>query len=349
MGSIPHTLSSLLWRVPWRDTLVRALGPNYGLRVVLFHHIADTDTPFTDGLALRCPRERFAERVAFLAEHYDPVSLDTLLDAGRPLPPRPVLVTFDDAYASVPRVAAPVLAEHGVPGLFFVNAAFLDNADLSLDNLLCYVLNTRGMKPIESAARVAGGERLAKAGRPDDLTGVIQGICTRLTRGETQRFKAELLDATGLDAAALARDADLYLSRDELRGLARYGIEVGNHTYSHVFCRGLDESDLADEVGRNQEMLETLTGSPVRSFSVPYGSLADYTPALRACLRETSHGSCFLVHALPNPAELDLECIYRVSMRSAADSETFAELEVLPRLRRLAAWGSRPETRESAS
>jgi len=61
-------------------------------------------------------------------------------------------VTFDDAYASVARVAAPILRRHRVPALFFVNAGFIGNHDLGLDNLLCYVANTLGMAPIQLAA-----------------------------------------------------------------------------------------------------------------------------------------------------------------------------------------------------
>ena len=44
---------------------------------------------------------------------------DVIADSdGRALPPRPVLVTFDDAYASVSEIAAPLCSKFGVPGGF---------------------------------------------------------------------------------------------------------------------------------------------------------------------------------------------------------------------------------------
>ncbi|MFF3303505.1 polysaccharide deacetylase family protein [Streptomyces sp. NPDC001741] len=45
--------------------------------------------------------------------------------SGRPLPPRPVLITFDDGYEGVHRHALPVLAEHGFAATVFVTTGWL--------------------------------------------------------------------------------------------------------------------------------------------------------------------------------------------------------------------------------
>ncbi|MFE0000753.1 polysaccharide deacetylase family protein [[Kitasatospora] papulosa] len=44
---------------------------------------------------------------------------------GRPLPSRPVLITFDDGYEGVHRYALPVLAEHGFVATVFVTTGWL--------------------------------------------------------------------------------------------------------------------------------------------------------------------------------------------------------------------------------
>lgn len=95
----------------------------------------------------------------FLTRYYTPVSLqDVLADFdGRGLPPRPILVTFDDGYASALESAAPLCRKLGLPAVFFLNAAFLDNRRLAPDNLVCYVANVLGMETINAAARVARG------------------------------------------------------------------------------------------------------------------------------------------------------------------------------------------------
>ena len=92
-----------LWHLPGRFGIARLLGPRYSLRCVLFHDISDTESSFTKGLGGTITRKEFEAALKFITKHYTPVSLqDVLADSdGRKLPPRPVLVTFDDAYASV--------------------------------------------------------------------------------------------------------------------------------------------------------------------------------------------------------------------------------------------------------
>ena len=73
--------------------------------------------------------------------------------------PRPVLVTFDDAYASVSEFAAPLCSKFGVPAVFFVNGACLDNRQLALENLVCYVANVFGLDTVNAAIRSVEGTR----------------------------------------------------------------------------------------------------------------------------------------------------------------------------------------------
>ena len=122
-----------LWYLPGRFGIARLLGPRFSLRCVLFHDVSDTESSFTKGLGGTITRKNFEAALRFITRHYTPVSLqDVIADSdGRALPPRPVLVTFDDAYASVSEFAAPLCAKFGVPAVFFVNAECLDNRQLS--------------------------------------------------------------------------------------------------------------------------------------------------------------------------------------------------------------------------
>jgi hypothetical protein len=95
----------------------------------------------------------FEAALKFLTRYYTPVHLqDVLADSdGWDLPPRAVLVTFDDGYASVMESAAPFCGEFGVPAMLFLNAVFLDNHRLAPDSLVCYVANVLGMGTVNAA------------------------------------------------------------------------------------------------------------------------------------------------------------------------------------------------------
>src|SRR5690349_2745673 len=150
-----NSLAGSLWYAPGSFGMARVLGPKYGLRCVVFHDISDTESVFTRGLGVTVTRKQFETALKFLTKHYTPVSLNDLIaDSGcRPLPPRPVLVTFDDAYVSVREFAAPMCGSFGVPAVFFVNGSLLDNRRLALENLICYVANVCGLGPVNQAIR----------------------------------------------------------------------------------------------------------------------------------------------------------------------------------------------------
>src|SRR3990170_763754 len=95
------------------------------LRVLMYHKVNDLwPNPTT------IPTAIFEEQMALLgALGYVPVSLDAVRDhyvAGTPLPPRAVLITFDDGYRDNLENALPVLRRHGYPAVLFVPIGFLD-------------------------------------------------------------------------------------------------------------------------------------------------------------------------------------------------------------------------------
>lgn len=324
-------LGQMMYRLPLRFGAANLLGPRYRLRCVLYHDIADETTEFTRGLNVTVSAREFEEGVRFLSEHYTPVTLAEALESnGRKFARPPVLVTFDDAYGSVARVAAPILERYHVPAVVFVNATTVGNQDILLDNLICYVFNTRGIDPIASVAR----DFLSGAGRvPGSLDAVFSEFLPALPQSKVREFRAALASAAGVDTADLARQAQINVRTEELHSLVSSGFEIGNHTASHVFCRSLSGEDFAREISGNKTALETMTGAPVRSFSVPYGSQADLTPELLAVLRESGHDATFLVESSANTPDTDPQRLHRVSIHAKTIPDFFSEVEVLPRLR----------------
>jgi peptidoglycan/xylan/chitin deacetylase (PgdA/CDA1 family) len=98
-------------------------APRDGLRVLMYHRIGDH--PGRDTVSA----EALDRQIAWLrGEGYAFISFSQLLahrEGGRPLPPRPVLLTFDDGTADHLEVALPVLRRHGVPAGLFVVPSFL--------------------------------------------------------------------------------------------------------------------------------------------------------------------------------------------------------------------------------
>jgi len=85
--------------------------------VLMYHHIMDVpaeEIPNSSTISYRSFRNHI-ERLAEAGFHtISFADLIAYVDEGRRLPPRAVLITFDDGYRSNLTYAAPVLAEHGM-------------------------------------------------------------------------------------------------------------------------------------------------------------------------------------------------------------------------------------------
>jgi peptidoglycan/xylan/chitin deacetylase (PgdA/CDA1 family) len=95
--------------------------------VLMYHKVNDLwPNPTT------VPTSVFDAQMTLLGElGYVPVSLDAVLEHylhRAPLPPKAVLLTFDDGYRDNLENAVPILRRHGFPAVLFVPIGFLDDA-----------------------------------------------------------------------------------------------------------------------------------------------------------------------------------------------------------------------------
>src|ERR671929_2282883 len=97
------------------------------LRVLMYHKVNDVA-----GNPLTMPVSLFDEQMHQLREMgYTVVGLDAVLDHythGAPLPPKAVLITFDDGYHDNLANAAEVLRRYGYPAVLFVPIGYLDDS-----------------------------------------------------------------------------------------------------------------------------------------------------------------------------------------------------------------------------
>jgi peptidoglycan/xylan/chitin deacetylase (PgdA/CDA1 family) len=266
-----------------------------------------------------------AGHLELLGRDYQFVSIDWLLEGGesrrddRP----PLLITFDDAYASVASAAADICLEAGAPSIFFVNGSFVNNETLAFDNLVAWIVNTLGMSPIV----VATGREFA------DLKEFFGPYLASLSLNDRKLLYDRLVDAMSVDPARMAAEASLYVSSRDLVTVRDKGMVVGNHTWSHVHCRSLDSAGVESEILSNQRFLESTVDRRVEAFSYPYGSGADATDSITSTLVDSRHKAAFLVDSRMNRPDPEMMRLFRVSAGLVDTADLFADIEVFPVMR----------------
>lgn len=103
-----------------------------GLLVLSYHDVRDDVATQGDPDLYAVSTQNFAAHLDWLSTHgYHPISMSQLIDAahgGKPLPPQPVLLTFDDGLRSAYDKVFPLLQAYNYPAVMAVITDYVDMA-----------------------------------------------------------------------------------------------------------------------------------------------------------------------------------------------------------------------------
>lgn len=101
--------------------------PSLSVPILMYHQVTPRPHPAFRKYAVT--PGAFARHIGWLARAgYTPVDIDALLDSrheGRPLPARPIVITFDDGFRDCIDYAVPVLQAHGFTAVFYLVAGLV--------------------------------------------------------------------------------------------------------------------------------------------------------------------------------------------------------------------------------
>jgi peptidoglycan/xylan/chitin deacetylase (PgdA/CDA1 family) len=249
-------------RLP-RSLLLKLAGVNPA--VVYYHVVSDEAVAHVKHLYRFRNVAEFKDDLDTFARMYRPISLAELLEAvkeGKALPTNAVLVTFDDGFREVYDVAAPILQAKGIPAVFFLATAFLDNRGMAHHNKISLL--------IERLAELGAKAPHKEISQRLDQAGVsASNLCARLLSLEYGQSKlvdevAALLD---YDLSAYLCKNRPYLTSSQVRDLLARGFAVGAHSVDHPLYSALP---LEAQIAQTVESVQALR----RSFALNYSAFA---------------------------------------------------------------------------
>jgi len=242
------------------------------LRVLTYHRV-DRPEEHPDlyyGVHSATP-EQFELQLEFLSRRCAFVSLDDVIESiqgGRPLPPRAVLFTFDDAYQGFDDHAWPLLKRYRAPVVMFVPTGFPDQPTLGFWWDQVYHAITTTQQP---ALDIGEGRWMLDTSVNKKIAAQrTMTLIKSLPHGQAMALVRSISDQLGVSSAC-----HNVISWRRLEVLAAEGVTMGAHTHSHPLLNRLPLDAAKKEVIRSRRELQERLNAPIRSFAFPAGDCSN--------------------------------------------------------------------------
>jgi peptidoglycan/xylan/chitin deacetylase (PgdA/CDA1 family) len=244
------------------------------LTIMTWHRIAaDLGCGFDPGVISASP-EQFDRQLAVLKEYcsiIDTADLERYRGDGRPLPPNPALLTFDDGYRDNLTMALPILQKHHAKAVFFIATDFMSERKLFWWERISVLVTRSRRREIQltypgplslsfadADARCQAARRLFRVGKTQprmDWTLFLNGLAGACEVNWDENMERGLADGLILDWSGV-------------RALVEAGMDVQSHGESHRIFSTISVEEVLREARASREVLEAQTG--LRQYALAY-------------------------------------------------------------------------------
>ena len=207
----------------------------------------------------------FDSQTGWLARHATVLTLPDAIERWRrgKLPRRAACITFDDGYLSNFETALPILQRWQVPATFFIATGFLDGGRMWNDTI---IEATRRTSVAAFDLSDYGLGRVAIDAERPVLADQLLDALRRLPYDQRERCVAAIAAQSLVDLPN-----DLMMTSEQVRQLARLGMDLGGHTETHPILARLPADAARAEILLGKENLAQIVGAAPRTFAYPNG------------------------------------------------------------------------------
>ncbi|WP_299125658.1 polysaccharide deacetylase family protein [uncultured Tenacibaculum sp.] len=262
------------------------------LSVVMYHYVREiknSSFPDIKGLELK----DFREQIKYLKENYNFITTEELIESvynNYKLPPKSVLLTFDDGYVDHYTNVFPILKEFGIQGSFYIPAKTVKEHKVLDVNKIHFILASVPDKSkivadikdllidIKERHDINDFEyyykKLAIESRYDTAEVIFIKRLLQVELEEEIRMEiVDFLFKKYLKVSEPNFAKQLYLNEDQIKEMISEGMHIGCHGYNHYWWNRLKPNELEKEIDLSLDFLESL-GVDLSNWTAayPYGS-----------------------------------------------------------------------------
>ena len=265
--------------------------------IIMYHYVRDLKQGrFRDIKGLDI--DLFNGQIQYLVKNYNVITMDELInsiDNNDPLPPKAVLLSFDDGYNDHIDNVFPVLSKHKIQGSFYPSAKIVLNNEVLDVNKIHFILASVGdkfilineiFKKVDEYRQAYGLDKnetyfstYAIAGRYDTKEVIFIKRMLQVVLAEKLRnIICNYLFSKYVTADEHAFSKELYMNVDKIKYLLSEGMHIGSHGHDHYWLGSLSKEKQEYEIDRSIEFLQ-LIGCDMKRWTMcyPYGNYNDDT------------------------------------------------------------------------
>lgn len=262
------------------------------LTVLAYHRIIEHETPqFADYRpVVSATPAMFAQQLDYIQAQFNVISIDDLHAAfykDKPLPPRPLLITFDDGYLDNYEHAYPLLRARGLPAVIFLATSRMTHPRPlwwdAVARAFFYTTATDAHLPL------LGDCSLTAADKNATLNKLLSAL-KQLHEEEKLAVVDEVQRTLGFNDTD---SAPLFVNWTQVREMVNNGVACHAHTVSHPILTRISLEQAHQELALSRQHIIDETAQNVTAFAYPNGTAADYSPQIIAALQSVGYSLAF--------------------------------------------------------
>lgn len=251
-----------------------------------YHHlVSDEDVLHIKHLYSYKNVKQFTDDLDFLLKHTKPVSVDDLVaavKAGNMLPKNSFLLSFDDGFSEVYSIIAPILLKKGVPSVFFINPAFVDNKELfyrcKISLLIEQVLKS-------DQEKFNWGHLSAACNKPIATKEQLIQFIKSVTNLNKEKLDA-IADQLQFSFTGYLKKVQPFLTTSQIENLSDQGFSIGAHSWDHPYYRLISHEEKLSQTISSGNFISEIFQQQYKLFSFPHSD-APLSQTFLDCLIET--------------------------------------------------------------
>lgn len=264
------------------------------LPILAYHRICDVPDedafPFDLELVSASP-SAFAWQMRYVKNNFQPITFQNLIDAldgAKPLPERPIIITFDDGTSDNHEHAFPVLRELGIPATFFISTDYIGRQRPFWFDFVAHVLYQAPAGIMKFGDLELVLELHDTASRRQGMQTLLRAL-KRVTETQRRKFMADL----EVGYAPIVDESRFWMSRpldwEQVREMHVAGMEFGSHTVTHPILARMDDTSIRRELVDSRARLYQELGDSVPVLAYPVGEQDAFDDRVVGAMRSAGY------------------------------------------------------------